>query len=247
MKSSKLALLLLASMAVATASSAQVVTFKASDGQKVFAQLYSANKKSKGIILMFHQAGSNRSEYSPIATQVIKLGFDCLAVDQRSGGNMWNATNQTAAQYRQVNNYLSAYQDMEGALDWAKSRNYPKIIAWGSSYSASLVLRLMSEHPEIAAGLVFSPGEYFDQKDLVASWNRKVKSPVLFAFSKSEALNGGLKLYQSAGKSPRRSRDTMLANKEGIHGSSTLRQDRNPKGNSTYWTGVETFLRAVGK
>ena len=56
-------------------------------GGKVFGDLYRAKSSTRGLILMFHQAGSNYTEYSGIAPRVAALGWDCLAVDQRSGGD----------------------------------------------------------------------------------------------------------------------------------------------------------------
>jgi hypothetical protein len=45
-----------------------------------------AGFKSQPYILLSHQAGSNRAEYAPIAPRLVKPGFNCLAIDQRSGG-----------------------------------------------------------------------------------------------------------------------------------------------------------------
>lgn len=216
---------------------------KAADGQAVFARFYPADGQAKGVVLMFHQARSNMEEYTPIAPRVAKLGYDCVTIDQRSGGDMWGAKNRTAARYAGANDFQAAYADLEGALTWAQGQKYKKIVAWGSSYSASLTLRLASEHSAISAVLVFSPGEYFGQNGLVAGWNAKVRVPALFAFTKDESINGGLKLYDAAGDFPGRKRDVMVMSKDGVHGSSALREDRNPKSNATYWASVELFLK----
>ncbi len=66
------------------------VTITASDGVKVYADFYPAGGNSQPYILLFHQAGSNRAEYAPIAPRLVKLGFNCLAIDQRSGGDLWS-------------------------------------------------------------------------------------------------------------------------------------------------------------
>jgi hypothetical protein len=64
------------------------VTITASDGVKVFTDFYPAGGNSQPYILLFHQAGSNRAEYAPIATRLVKLGFNCLAIDVHSGGDL---------------------------------------------------------------------------------------------------------------------------------------------------------------
>ncbi|MBN9502709.1 MAG: dienelactone hydrolase family protein [Armatimonadetes bacterium] len=219
------------------------LTLKASDGKSVFGRLFPAKGTAKGVVLMFHQARSNMEEYAPIAPKVAELGFDCLTIDQRSGGDMWGAKNRTAASYSSAQDYLSAYPDLEGALDWAKAKSYGKIVAWGSSYSAALSLKLAAEHPEVSAVLSFSPGEYFGEKGTVAGWNAKIKAPVLMAFSRRESGNGGYDLFKTAGKFPARSHDAIIVHADGVHGSSTLRADKNPKSNDYYWKGVETFLK----
>lgn len=216
------------------------VVFDASDGRKVYAKLVkSQGIATRAVILMFHQAGSGASEYAPIAPRVAKLGFDCLAVDLRSGGDMYPPPNRTAAQYKDSPDYFAAYRDMEGALKYAKAERKP-IVVWGSSYSASLALRLASEHPEVAAVLAFSPGEYFHGSGIVKGWNARVKCPVLMACTDREADEQVSSIFAAASSSGRSY--VLVQSKDGIHGSSTLRPDVNQTGNAVYWKAVEAFL-----
>ena len=64
----------------------QEVTLTAADGVKISGTYYAAASKSAPIILLFHQAGSNRWEYAPIAPRLVKAGFSALAIDARHGG-----------------------------------------------------------------------------------------------------------------------------------------------------------------
>src|SRR5690349_11148739 len=82
-------------MAPAYTHAADVVSFAANDSVQVFADYYSAGSKAKPLILLFHQAGSNRGEYATIGPMLATLGFNALAIDQRSGGNAWGRTNET--------------------------------------------------------------------------------------------------------------------------------------------------------
>ncbi|MCH8979084.1 MAG: dienelactone hydrolase family protein, partial [Armatimonadetes bacterium] len=163
---------------------------KAEDGTTVFAELHPVDGEAKGVILMFHQAGSNMHEYDPITPRVVELGYDCLTVDQRAGGDMWNSVNRTAAQFSAEQSYSDAYPDLEAALAWAEGEEYETILAWGSSYSASLVLRLAAENGSVDGVLSFSPGEYFDSEGLVAEWNSEVGVPCLFAATPQELVAG---------------------------------------------------------
>ncbi|HXH59740.1 MAG TPA: alpha/beta hydrolase [Fimbriimonadaceae bacterium] len=215
---------------------------KAADGTTVFARLVKAKGEPKGAVLMFHQAGSNMHEYDPIAERVAGLGWDCLKVDQRSGGDMWDEVNRTAAQFKKNPDYMDAYQDLEAALKWAEDAKYKKIVAWGSSYSASLVLKLAADHKDVGAVLSFSPGEYFGQDSLVAGWNSKVKVPEFLAATPKEFSGAVYDIYDADKDNPDRAACMTFGTADGIHGSSTLRADKAPKAAEAYWSKVEQFL-----
>jgi len=51
---------------------AETISFAASDRVQVFADYYSAGSKSKPLILLFHQAGSNRGEYATIGPMLLR-------------------------------------------------------------------------------------------------------------------------------------------------------------------------------
>lgn len=81
------------------------------------------------------------------------------------GGNLYG-TNRTVAMLGQSQSYLAAQRDLDAAITWAE-KTFPglPVIAWGSSYSASLVFLAAANHPgEIAKLLAFSPGEYFSEE-----------------------------------------------------------------------------------
>jgi dienelactone hydrolase len=220
------------------------VQFAARDGRKVYADFYKTAKGSDTIILLFHQAGSNAHEYETIAPKLLEMGYDSLAVDQRSGGEMWGRKNRTGDL---SNHYMDAYRDMQGALEWAKSKNYGHIVAWGSSYSASLVLKLAVDNKDVEAVLAFSPGEYFGGT-VVKDWNMRVAVPVLMAMTPDEANGDGLLLYEASSHTPARTHGDMFVSfPDSVHGSSTLREDRNPKGWRKTWQQVTSFLKANAK
>ena len=75
----------------------ETVTFPAADGLAVTADLYLAHDKEAPFVILFHQAGYSRGEYGQIAPRLNGLGFNALAVDQRSGGAAKGVMNETAA------------------------------------------------------------------------------------------------------------------------------------------------------
>ncbi len=216
------------------------ITLTASDGVKVFAWHYrAARDKSNSAILLFHQAGSNHAEYSTIAPRLATMNYHCLAIDQRSGGNMWGIDNRTAATLGHEVDYLSALPDLEAALAWTKSQGLPpRSIVWGSSYSAALVFLLAAKHPkEIEAVLAFSPGEYLGKPHLVEEAAKQLQMPVFIDSAKDDEEIATARTLAEACKATQ-----FVPAVAGVHGSSTLRQDRNPKGAAENWQAVIGFL-----
>ena len=228
--------LVVAVILAAGASAAAPVTFSAADGVTVHADYQ--NQGRRGLIVLFHQAGSNLHEYDPIVPRLHELGFDTLAVSQRSGAARFGGANETADGAGGAPDYLAAYPDMEAALDFARGKS-GRVVVWGSSYSSALVFKLASEHPKDVVGLLsFSPGEYFGSAFSVAGAAAKVAAPV-FVTSASDA--GEISAAKAiVAEVPGKA--TQFVPKRGVHGSSTLRDDENPKGTAENWDAVEAFL-----
>lgn len=223
------------------AAQAQPLTFAASDGVTVHAEYHGTKDHSKPLILLFHQAGSNLHEYDTISPRLLQLGFDTLAVDQRSGGDAYGHSNLTADAVKGSPSYIEALKDLEAALQWA-SQNSTKTLVWGSSYSSSLVFVLAGQNPEkISALLSFSPGEYFSSKHFVRDAAAKVKIPVFVSSSSDAEEVSEARAIVAAVKSTSK---TQYIPEQGTHGSSSLRPDRNP-GAAKNWRAVETFLASL--
>ena len=149
--------LLLASPALAQ----EAVTFTAADGLVIHAdRLDHEGELSRGVVLLFHQAGGNAGEYGAIAPRLAGMGFDALAVDQRLGGSAWGQANRTMAGLTgPVMSFDAGAPDLAGALAYAQAI-WPSepILVWGSCYAADLVVALAADEPEAVAGvLAFSP------------------------------------------------------------------------------------------
>ncbi len=220
------------------------VAFDAADGITVYARVYEAAPNAP-VILLFHQAGSGKSEYATIAPRLVKLGFNALAIDQRSGGDLYQPPNETVAHLgKNAPSYLDAVPDIEAAIAWAK-RVHPRsaIYLWGSSYSAALVFVLAARHPhDVAAVLAFSPGEYFPDKEMVHAAARKVEVPVFVdsAADPVEIANARSILAVVPAK-----HKVQYVPTAGVHGSSTLREDRDPDGADANWAAVVAFLKSL--
>lgn len=142
----------------------QTKTFKSKDGLLITGDLHKV-KDAKGLILLCHRSHCNRAEYRETAPFFNELGYSCLAIDQRSGMNIFKEVNQTSTLAKQKGlstGYLDARQDIEAAVDYAcnKLNQGKPIILLGSSYSAALALLISLRSDLIRALMLFSPGEH---------------------------------------------------------------------------------------
>lgn len=218
------------------------VSLQARDGVTISGLVYEA-RQPKGIILLFHQAGSSKAEYATIAPKLAAAGFTALAIDQRSGGTLYGP-NETVSQLGKPATYEDAKADLEAAFEWALPRHLP-IILWGSSYSAALVFEVGAEHlNQVSAILAFSPGEYLDRSGAVARAARRVQVPIyVTSSSDADEVQAGREILSAA---PARVKAQFVP-KFGVHGSSTLIETRNPKGAAENWNHVLAFLSALPK
>lgn len=219
------------------------ITYLASDGLQVTADLYREHSDTETpMIILFHQARSSRGEYREIAPKLVAMGFNCLAVDQRSGktNGVANETNKMAKAAGKPTNFLDALPDLEASIKQVnKSYATGPVIIWGSSYSSSLVLKMAGDQPDIASGvLAFSPGEYFSSegRNYIKASAAKIKAPVFITSAKSES--GSWKSIFDA--IPADGKVSFLPKGKGKHGSSALNED--VKAHKEYWVAVESFL-----
>ncbi|MFM9879476.1 MAG: alpha/beta hydrolase [Burkholderiaceae bacterium] len=224
----------------------------AADGAQVFADYSPAAPAAPGnatakapLIVAFHQAGSNRSEYAPLLPRLNQAGFNVLTIDQRSGGNAFGGKNQTVTALGKSTAYAAALPDMEAALAWAKTQAAgAPVIVWGSSYSAALVFVLAAKHPADVQGLLaFSPGEYLGSSSAVRSAAQKLSVPVFMTQSgESKEIDSARRILDALALVPATDKQQFIPRQGGVHGSSTLRTDRNAAGAEENWAAVLGFL-----
>ena len=237
---SALALVLLAAQSlVATAAP---VTLTAADGVRVHGEYWPAAQKAAPLVLAFHQAGASHAEYVPIAARLNREGFSVLAIDQRSGDGMFGAQNRTAMALGHETSFDSALPDLEAALAWGRAHaDGAPLLAWGSSYSAALVFLLAAKHPgELQGVLAFSPGEYLARKDAVKTAARALRVPVFVDQASDPEELAASKAILAVVPGP--DKQLFVPRVAGVHGSSTLREDRNAKGAAENWDAVLAFL-----
>ena len=226
----------------AASVSKQKITFEASDGLKITADLYIAQEEYPYIIL-FHQEGSSRGEYNETALKLTKLNYNCLAVDLRSGDNENFVSNETARRARQKGNptrYLDASADVRAAINYAYSLNNNKVILFGSSFSASLCLLIGKDNPNVQAVLAFSPGEFFGEDLRVENELATFDKPLFVTGTQSEYVYIAQMLQHLDQESYTffQPSDSL-----GIHGSKALWDDNESK--DEYWLALLLFFNAL--
>jgi pimeloyl-ACP methyl ester carboxylesterase len=222
------------------------VRFDAFDGIDITADVYLANEDPQTpFIVLLHQAGYSRGEYREIAPKLVALGYNCLAVDLRSGSGVRNVINETAREATESGKaptYLDAVTDILDAIYYARD-HYARgsVILWGSSYSASLALKMAADRPRLVQGVVaFSPGEYFYNLGKPSNWisesARKLEMPVFIASARSEERLWHL-IYQDMYSEDK---VAFIPEHGGEHGSRALWEDS--PGHEAYWQAVTAFL-----
>ncbi len=215
----------------------KTVTFDSEDGLQMTADQYHI-KLNKPVIILCHQAGWSRGEYKEIAVTLNELGFNCIALDQRSGGSVNGISNQTAANARaegKGQTFLDAEQDIRAAITKYAAEYNQNVILWGSSYSSSLALKVAAENDKVDKVLSFSPGEYLPGVS-VANTVKVLDKPAFLTSSKSEA--GQTKAIFDNIKSTDKTQ--FVPNGAGRHGSSALWTSEGD--NAEYWVAVKAFL-----
>ncbi|MCH7972436.1 MAG: alpha/beta hydrolase [Bacteroidetes bacterium] len=223
----------------------KTVTYKSQDGLLITADLYFTHKVNAPFIILFHQAGWSRGEYKETAPILNLLGFNCLAVDLRSGGNINGVINQThkrAVEQKKGTNYIDTIQDMKASIKYAK-KYYAKgnLIIWGSSYSSALVLVVGSKNKKNVDGILsFSPGEYFEKlgksSTYIAENAKNITQPVFITSAKREH-SFWENIFAAI---PSKDKTSFLPKSKGNHGSRVLWSKFEYS--KEYWEAVKSFL-----
>jgi dienelactone hydrolase len=220
----------------------KTITFQSGDGLTITADLYESQANDPYMVL-FHQARFSRGEYKETAQKFVKLGYNCLAVDLRSGDEVNFIKNKTAELAREKGlpmEYMDAKQDMQAAIDYAYKHSKKPIVVLGSSYSASLSLLLAKENSYIRALILFSPGEYLEKENLIRDTIKGLSIPIFAASSVSEFPY----MKQLFSKIDQGNLNLFCPSKsKGEHGSKALWEQN--AGNNEYWLALMLFFSQI--
>ncbi|MEO6884143.1 MAG: dienelactone hydrolase family protein [Bacteroidia bacterium] len=218
------------------------ITFLSTDNLIVTADLYLVNDTLPYMVLC-HQAGYSRGEYQETAKKFSRLGYNCIAVDLRSGKEVNGEIDETAnlaEAKRMPTDFMSAEKDILGAINYAFNQNGKRVLLVGSSYSASLALMIAVTNEKVKAVMAFSPGEYLKNVNVKVAIKNLDKA-VFIASTREEAP----KVAELAKDIVSKHKIVFAPATVGEHGSKALWVE-DPSYHE-YWLAILMFMRQVPK
>ncbi|GAB4240101.1 MAG: hypothetical protein Tsb0034_16390 [Ekhidna sp.] len=219
------------------------VSFNSTDDVTIYADLALQDPEATTIIL-FHQGGSNvRGEYRYTLPVLYDMGYNILASDLRSGGDLFDQSNRTVSNLPSdlEVTYCDAESDVQAAIDYATTQGLQKFVLVGSSYTASLVIRVGAQNKDKVAGIIAlspssggpmapcRPDEIMDGLEVPLLIVRPRREMEI------ESVRQQFELAKSFGH------QTYIA-ENGVHGSSSLDPSRVEGGVEQHWEVVKRFL-----
>lgn len=228
---------------VGTEQKIQTVEFESLDSLLITANLYEKDP-SFPLIVLCHQAKFCKYEYAGIAERFNDLGFNCLAIDQRSGGPIADQRNETwlrAVEAQKPTDYLDAEQDIVAAINYGYTKYNRPVILLGSSYSSTLCIYQAIENENVSAVVAFSPGNYFapERGDLIEKMISFEKPFFLTAANEEMPFVRELVL----GRQRNDQQVVFSPEGEGMHGARVLWPTQQD--GEEYWTALEKFLEKL--
>jgi len=170
------------------------LVFDSADGIPLHATVYrptNAAKSPPGLILV-HMVGSNRGAWESFAMRAQRDGYLCLAFDARGHGESTGGTGQDLS-YRRftTQDWLSVRGDVAAAHKaLLENGAHPNDVAVvGASIGANLALLYSSDHSDIAATVMVSPGLDYKGVETEQAIQKLGKRPVLLVTSQGDSYS----------------------------------------------------------
>lgn len=231
------------STAEVATSKIQTVEFESLDSLLITADLYEADP-SFPLMILCHQAKFCKYEYAGVAERFNEMGFNCLAIDQRSGGPIASNRNETwlrAVEKQKPTDYLSAEQDIIAAINYGFEKYKRPVILLGSSYASTLCIYQALENEKVSAVIAFSPGNYFapERGDLTAKMVDFEKPFFL------TAANAEMPFVRELVLGRQRNEQQVVFSPvgEGMHGARILWPTQQD--GEEYWNALESFFEKL--
>ncbi len=178
------ALLACAMIPARAVAGGEEVRFTTSDNIVITGTFHAA-ARSAPAVLCLHQWRSDRTGFDPIIPQLIRAGFNVLAIDMRGNGGSVKTTDG-----RTIEPDRSAQKDVEAAIGFLRKQATVaagRIAIIGASYGASNAVLYAAGDPSIAALVLLSPGmNYFNVLPIEPAVRKLGGRPVLLLASSED-------------------------------------------------------------
>ena len=166
-----------------TPSAAQdrvTTTYFSADSLLITADEYMISDTLPSLVLL-HEQGSSRGEFTDIAERFLKMNFNCLVPDIRNGGNNNITGNETARRCRQqgFSRHVDAVEmDIRASVNHAYEKSGQQVVLLGAGENGALALKIAAETEAVRAVIALSPGEFFQPhfrvQDTIAGMEKKI-------------------------------------------------------------------------
>ena len=218
----------------------RTVTFTAADSLDITADEYIIDP-AKPYVLLFHEQGSSRGEYSTIARRLCKLDYNCLAVDLRNGGNYKYVSNETVRRLRdkRLESGLQHIElDVQAAIAYASEKSGLPVVLFGSGANGSLSLKVALDNKDVRAVVALSPGEYFMPEVKIQEIVSPLKKPVFITSSKAE-----LPYVSELASGMEQGYVSLFEPKQGAGDRGTRSLSSDYEFNNEYWIALMLFFK----
>jgi len=140
-------------------------------------------------LILLHEQGSSRGEFTGIIHRFQKMNYNCLAPDLRNGGNNNFTGNETAIRSRLEGfsrNRHAVELDIMASIDHAYRKSDRKVVLLGAGANGSLALKAAKEQDAVLAVIALSPGEFFLPSLNVEDTIAGLQKPILITGTKEE-------------------------------------------------------------
>lgn len=225
-----------------TSPAVEKVNYYSSDSLKISADLY-LNNYELPFIVLFHDSEGSRGEYTDIANRLLKLGYNCLAVDLRVGNKSNYIQNETVERARESDisrTFIDCIKDIEASIKYVEKFNDKPIILFGSSFSASLSLLIAKNNKKIKSVIAFSPGEFLRPEIIVKDQIKNLTIPIFVSSTNLETeyineLLSGISLVYKTVFTP--------STGKGLHGTKML--DSSSESSNDCWLELLLFFKKI--
>ena len=172
----------------------KTISFTTDDGVVIYGNYFESVPASDRCVLMLHMMPETSLSWAPLAGEVVKVGINVLAIDERGHGESVNTTDGGKIDFR---NFTDTEQqakifDVEAAVRWINGKGIRDISIVGASIGANLAIRYAADHEEIGEIVAMAPGlDYRGVMTEEAVGRMSASQAVLFVGAKDDVESLG--------------------------------------------------------